>query len=175
MDPATALYVLTFCLIAALAWAAIRSPGRLWRRVAALLALALLVPLVYIDVTDLLGRPKPTTMTFLEDMRDEMVVVGADIREGNAIYLWVRRKDALEPRAYVLDWDVQTAEELKEASDTAREMATDVMVKLSSEEGTVINRQERLMFYPEPQKPNPEKPAPDEPGMLVDPTIAPAP
>jgi hypothetical protein len=174
MDLVTALYVLTFCLVAVLAWAAIRSAGRLWRKAAALAALALLIPLVYLDVTDLLGRPKPTRMAWLEDFREEMVVVGADIREGDAIYLWVRRKDELEPRAYVLKWDAKTAEAIKEASDTARDMATNLMVKLSSDEGTVY-RQDDMAFYAEPQRALPEKPDPEDQGMLVEPTIAPAP
>jgi hypothetical protein len=174
MDLATAFYVVTFGLIATVTWAAIRSSGRLWRKIAALAALALLVPLVYVDVSELLGRPKPIDAAWLEDFRDEMVVVGADIREGQAIYLWVRPKDSDEPRAYVLDWDEDTAVKLKEAADQAQQMATNMMVKLSDETGTV-ERQIDMKFYPEPQQPLPDKPDPGEPGMLFQPSVEPGP
>jgi hypothetical protein len=174
MDLLTALYVVTFCLIAVLAWAAIRSTGRLWRKVAALGALLLLIPLVYLDVNELLGRPKPISQAWLENLEQEMIVVGADIREGDAIYLWVRAKGELAPRAYVLAWDAGTADALKEASDTARDMATNLMVKLSTEEGTV-NRQDDMVFYPEPQQPLPAKGGEETQGMMLDPSVAPAP
>jgi hypothetical protein len=103
-----------------------------------------------------------------------LVVIGADIREGHAIYLWVRPKDALEPRAYVLDWDADLAVELKEAADLAKDLATNVMVKLSDEAGN-IDREGNMVFYAEAQQPLPDKPDADEPGMLFQPSVAPAP
>ena len=174
MELVTVLFLLTFCLVVVLAWTVIRSPGRLWRKVAALVALAFLIPLIYIDVVELLGRPKPTTMAWIEDLREEMVLVGADIREGQAIYLWVRPKGAGEPRAYVLDWDADTAVRLKETADLAEDMATNVMVRLSNEEGT-IDRTEAMVFYAEPQQALPEKPDPGDQGMVFQPSVDPAP
>lgn len=175
MDLLAGLFVVTICLVAVLAWAAIRSSGRTWRKVVALGALAALVPIIYVDVIELLGRPKPTTMEWIEDFKEGLVVVGADIREGHAIYLWVRMRGELEPRAYELPWDPDTATSLKETSDLAQDMATDVMVKLSEEVGT-IDRQQNMVFYAEPQQPLPDKPDPGEPpGMLLQPSVAPVP
>lgn len=174
MDMASVLFVITFALIAILAWAAIRAKGRAWRKAMALCALALLVPLLYIDVSELMGRPKPTSMEWFRDMREEVVVVGADIREGVAIYIWVRRKDEIEPRAYVLEWDQDTAVQLKETADLAEQMATDVMAKLPAEEEGADQRT-RLVFYAEPQAALPEKPDPELPGMIFQPSVQPAP
>ena len=174
MDYVTVLFVATVVLIAVLAWSAIRARGKLWRKLAAMAALAILVPLLYVDVMGLMGRPKPITMEWFEDLREGAVLVGADIREGQAIYLWLRHQGESEPRAYVLDWDRGTAIKLKEAADTAQDMATDVMVKMSEEQATIEQRS-GLVFYAEPQPDLPEKPPPDEPGMIFQPSVQPSP
>ncbi len=174
MDFVTGLFAATFVLMAILAWSAIRARGKLWRKLAALGALAVLVPLLYIDAMGLMGRPKPITMEWFRDFHQGAVLVGADIREGVAIYIWLRHEGEIEPRAYVLDWDRDTAVRLKEAADTAQEMATDVMVRLSKEDATIEERS-GLVFYAEPQPALPEKPPPDEPGMIFQPSVQPAP
>ena len=174
MDYAIVLFAATFVLMAVLAWSAIRARGKLWRKLAALAALAILVPLLYADAMGLLGRPKPITMEWFQDLRQGSVLVGADIREGVAIYIWLRHEGEIEPRAYVLDWDRDTAVRLKEAADTAQDLATDVMVKLSEEEGTIEDRR-GLVFYAEPQPELPAKPPPDGPGMIFQPSVQPAP
>ncbi len=174
MDYVTVMFVATVVLIAVLAWSAVRARGKLWRKLTALGALAILVPLLYVDVMGLMGRPKPITMEWFEDFHEGAVLVGADIREGQAIYLWLRHQGESEPRAYVMDWDRDTAVKLKEAAETAQDLATDVMVKLPSDQATIEERS-GLVFYAEPQPALPEKPPPDEPGMIFQPSVQPTP
>ena len=174
MDYATVLFAATFVLMVVLAWSAIRARGKLWRKLAALGALAMLVPLLYVDAISLLGRPKPITMELFRDFHEGSVLVGADIREGVAIYIWLRHQGESEPRAYVLEWDRDTAVRLKEAASTAQDMATDVMVRLSKEQATIEERS-GLVFYAEPQPELPAKPPPEGPGMIFQPSVQPAP
>ena len=59
-------FVACFMLAAVAGWAAVSSAGRLPRKIAALVALALLVPAGYGSVSELLGRPKPASSAWLE-------------------------------------------------------------------------------------------------------------
>ena len=50
---------------------------------------------------------------------DEATLLGVSVREGHAIYLWLRLDDSLEPRYYVLPWQQQLAEKLQNLIDEA--------------------------------------------------------
>lgn len=85
----------------------------------AVLLTAFLVPIGYMAVTELLSQPKPMAHEWFKRHVDEAIVLGVSVREGEAIYLWLRLDDSLEPRYYVLPWQQQLAEKLQNVVDEA--------------------------------------------------------
>jgi len=145
-------------LAAALAAIAIWSPRALWVKVGALTITALFVPLTYASVVELLSRPKPVQLEWVRSGAGEAKVVGADLREGERIYLWLRVPGIDEPRSYMLPWDQKLAEQLHKAQREASQMGTDVRAKnlfRRAPEG-----KEKPVFYARPQQALPPKQAP---------------
>lgn len=102
-----------------LASIAIWSHRRTMIRAFAVLLTALLVPVGYLAVTELLSQPKPMAHEWFKRHVDEATVLGVSVREGEAIYLWLRLDDSLEPRYYALPWQQQLAEKLQNVVDEA--------------------------------------------------------
>jgi hypothetical protein len=94
-----------------------------WRRTAvrtlAVVLTALFIPIGYLSVTELLSQPKPMQHEWFKRHVDEATLLGVSVREGQAIYLWLRLDDSLEPRYYVLPWQQQLAEKLQNLVDEA--------------------------------------------------------
>ena len=81
-------------------------------------------------------------------------MLAADMREGEAIYLWLRMQDIAEPRAYVLPWSIEAAKQLHRAQGEAEKVGAAVLMR-----GPFIDGDEggEQMFYAQPQKPLPPK------------------
>lgn len=111
------LIVLFFTLVglaAALASLAIWAPRITRVRLSALLVAALLIPLGYLQFAELLSKPKPKSLEWFERNVEEAEILSVSLNEGVAIYMWLRLDGALEPRSYVLRWDIKLAERLQE-------------------------------------------------------------
>ncbi|MBO04481.1 MAG: hypothetical protein CL731_05640 [Chloroflexi bacterium] len=80
-------FIGTVALFALLAAIAIWSPRRTAVRVVALVTAALMMPLGYLQLTELLSRPKPIDFEWFEREALSAVVLGARFEEGEAIYL----------------------------------------------------------------------------------------
>lgn len=152
-------FVVCFLLASIPAWVAVSSPGRLQHKIAALAALALLVPAGYVTVSELLGRPKPAATAFLEDFRDFHTVIAWDIHEDKAIYLWLEMPDGREPRVFAFPYDTTTVSRLQDAGERARALASKLLARL---EETGRAGQTRLEFTSQtefrrelPRKPDP--------------------
>ncbi|MDX2312485.1 MAG: hypothetical protein QNL90_00290 [Gammaproteobacteria bacterium] len=104
---------------ALLASIAIWSPRRTPVRTLAVVLTALFVPIGYLGVTELLSQPKPMQHEWFKRHVDEATLLGVSLSEGQAIYLWLRLDDSLEPRFYVLPWQQQLAENLQKLVDEA--------------------------------------------------------
>ncbi len=105
-------FVLTSAALASLAaWS--HRPSRL-RAVAVGLS-ALLAVLTYASLVELLGRPKPGRLEWSPIAPSEATVLATRLREPDAIYLWLVFDGQLEPRAYVLPWDMQVARQLQQS------------------------------------------------------------
>ena len=145
-------------LAATLAAIAIWSPRALWIKVSALTLTALFVPLTYASVIELLSRPKPVELEWVRTGGAEAKVLGADLREGERIYLWLRVPGVDEPRAYALPWDQKLAEQLHRAQHEASEQGTEVRAR------NLFRRapkgEEKPVFYARPQEALPPKQAP---------------
>jgi hypothetical protein len=105
--------------VALLASIAIWSHRRTSVRTLAVVLTALLVPIGYLSVTELLSQPKPMQHEWFKRHVDEATLLGVSLNEGQAIYLWLRLDDSLEPRYYVLPWQQQLAENLQNLIDEA--------------------------------------------------------
>ena len=60
----------------------------------------------------MLSKPKPASFEWYERGTDNAVLLGVSFDEGQFIYLWLRIADALEPRSYVIPWNLKLAEKL---------------------------------------------------------------
>jgi hypothetical protein len=146
-------------LAALLANIGIWAPRRLWVKVAAIVAAAAFLPVAYAGLAELLGRPKPMGLEWAGRDLNGAAVLGVQMRDGDAIYLWLGFEGVAEPRSYVLPWDDKTARELHEATRTAEENGTDVRMQLQFESSL---DQQQPRFYASPQAQLPPKTTPPD-------------
>lgn len=170
MDALTLPAVVATVLAAALASIAVWAPRKSWVRGVAVATAMLFVPLALIALIGLLSRPKPVALEWdgagLRDAR----VIAASLREGEAIYVWLQIDRDGAPRAYVLPWDRQQAEDLQRAMREARAKRTGLRMRQPFEP-TWDRREPR--FYALPQPPMPPKTPPGEaPATYVRPGTA---
>jgi hypothetical protein len=93
----------------------------------------------------MLGLPRPVGSDVLASFED-VPVLGHDLKDGEAIYLWVRRN---EPIAYRLPWDIATAERLHKAAQEAAENKTELQARRAASGEWV--------FHPKPAEALPPK------------------
>jgi hypothetical protein len=118
----------TVVLFALLAAIAIWAPRKTAIRAVALAATALLMPLGYVELTELLSRPKPIDFEWFEREALSAVVLGVSFEEGKAIYLWLQIESTPEPRYYILPWRQELAERLEQAVDDATSRGSTVTI-----------------------------------------------
>ena len=123
-----------------------------------------LIAVVYGGGIELLGRPKPLRLEW-RDAADAQVL-GALPVENQAIYLWLVTPASPEPRAYVLPWSVQAAQQLQDALSEAQANGTAVQMTLPFE-ASLDDR--APMFYAMPQPAMPPKDHQDDPLLFRQP------
>jgi xanthosine utilization system XapX-like protein len=122
------VFVATITVAAVLATIAIWAPRAPRVRLIALAATVLFIPLGYVQLVEMLARPKPVSFEWFRNDVEQAQVLGASLDEGRAIYLWLRVDKDIEPRYYVLPWRQDTAEKLEDLIDNAvRNNATIVL------------------------------------------------
>jgi hypothetical protein len=140
-------------LVAAyLATIGIGAPGRPARRLRALLAACLFMPLAYGGFAELLGKPKPVTLEWWLGRAPEATVLASSLREGRSIHLWLQLDGVDEPRAYVLPWSRHLAEQLQATERAAAEDGSGVRMRLPFEP-TLDDREPRFYALPQPAPP----------------------
>jgi hypothetical protein len=144
-------------MVAALAAISIWSNHRLLLKSSAVFIVALILPTAYLTILDLLSRPKPVSLEWVSRDLSEATVIGAQLKENDRIFLWLRVEGVDEPRYYVLPWDEQVAKQLYGAQQEADAKGTEVRMnrpfarqKLETE----------MMFYAAPQPAAPPKRGP---------------
>ena len=150
------LFAASMTLAAFLTAITIWSHRRLWAKVCAIVATALFIPTVYLSYADLLSRPKPTSLEWWHRQASEATVVGSQLREGEAIYLWIELADAGEPRAYRLPWQQELAKQLHGAQREAEANGTKVQMRMPFKRRDEAHQP---VFYAQPQPPLPPKTA----------------
>jgi hypothetical protein len=153
------LFAISLGTAAALAAIAIWSPRAPWIKVGALAITTSFVPLTYVSLVELLSRPKPIALEWGRAGLAEAKVLGAEVREGQSIYLWVRVPGVDEPRSYLLPWDQKLAQQLHKAQREANQRGTDVRARNLFKYGPRVD--DHTMFYARPQEARPPKSAPD--------------
>ncbi|MFT6580752.1 MAG: hypothetical protein ACJAU6_001181 [Alphaproteobacteria bacterium] len=113
-----------------LASIAIWAPRVTYTRIAALVVALAFIPLAYVQLIEMLSKPKPITHEWYDNEVEKAEVLSVSLEEGQAIYLWLRLDGAVQPRYYVMPWAQSTAEELEDAVEEA-----------ARKNGTVILRQ----------------------------------
>ncbi len=115
-------------IAAALAAIAIWAPRPTRVRVLAIVITALFIPVVYVQLMEMLSKPKPMSFEWYERATGKAVVLGVSLREKQSIYLWLRPVGSLEPRYYVVPWNLKLAEKLQDAvREAARGNSTIVL------------------------------------------------
>ena len=153
------LFVGFVVLATVLGLIAVWARRRLWVRVCAVVMVGGLMGLQFFALTDLLSRPKPTTLAYGQKAVDEAMVLAATIDEGKAIYLWLRVPGTPEPRYYAMDWDHEDAVALQRAIREAGHHGTAVMMRSPFEKSLDDRPQPR--FYDVPRIDLPRKPRPE--------------
>ncbi|MEE9299739.1 MAG: hypothetical protein V3V17_01295 [Alphaproteobacteria bacterium] len=154
MDLLPYLFGVVVFLAALLASIGIWSRRRLWVKLAAVVATMFFIPAAYAGYVGLLSKPKPVEFEWAQRTTEEATVLGATIREGKGIYLWLQMSGLAEPRSYVLPWDIDLAQELQEAMREAQENGSGLMMRLPFEPSL---DEEEAKFYALPQPALPPK------------------
>ncbi len=114
-------------IAAALAALAIWAPRPTRIRAAAIVITTLFIPIIYVQLIEMLAKPKPMSFEWFHRGVDAELL-GTSLDEGRAIYLWLRLVGSVEPRYYKVPWNLRLAEKLEDAVDDAvRENSTIVL------------------------------------------------
>jgi len=119
MDNLIYIFLALVIVAAALASLAIWAPRVTRVRISALIIAAAFIPLGYVQFIELLSKPKPKSFEWFERNVEEAEILAVSLKEGEAIFMWLRLDGALEPRYYVFPWNLKLAERLEEDVDSA--------------------------------------------------------
>jgi hypothetical protein len=165
MTELTYLFAFVAVLAGVVATISVWAPRRLWIKVCALAAATLFMPAAYVALMQLLSMPKPVTYEWWHGRADEATVLGSSMQEERGIYLWLQLPDVQEPRAYVLPWSRQLAEQLQAALREAEENRSGVQMRLPFEP-SFDDREPK--FYALPQPTLPPKDSDDPPAQVYE-------
>lgn len=157
MTGVTELFVAATLLTGVLALISIWAPRRLLVKGVAMSTAVLFIPVAYASFVNLLSLPKPVSLEWWLTEAREATVLGSILREDDGIYLWLQLPEVDQPRAYVLPWDRNVAEQLQEAEREAAETQGGLKMRLPFEPS--LDDQEPK-FYARPQPAPPEKEEP---------------
>lgn len=129
MDIIYYLFAAATGIAAVLCGIAIWAPRDTKVKVLALAVMTLFMPVVYVQFTGLLSRPKPAEFAWFERGVDRAEVLSTSFDEGKAIYVWLRFDGMIEPRAYKLPWRQRVAEDLEDAMLQAAQKRAGVIIK----------------------------------------------
>ena len=143
-----AVAVLTGLITSVSVW----SPRRLGIKLMALGAAAIFLATIYAAYAQLLSRPKPVALEWWLAKAGDAGVLGSSIRENEGIYLWLQLDGAPEPRAYILPWSRDLAEQLQTTLREAEQRRSDVRMRLPFEP-SLDDRKPRFYAMPQPALP----------------------
>ena len=89
------------------------SPTRV--RILAVVVTTLFIPIAYVQLVEMLSKPKPMSFEWYERAREKGQVLGVSLYEKESIYLWLRLPGSFEPRYYKVPWNLRLADKLQKA------------------------------------------------------------
>lgn len=128
--------------------------GRFWWRTVSASLYVVLLGLVYGGAVEMLGQPKPVRLEWRSDMA-EADLLGASLKEGQAIYVLLQFPDAAAPRYYEFPWSQKMAEQIQKAQREGQANGTGV--KMKTAKGQAGDDPREPMFYAMPQPALPDK------------------
>jgi len=154
MDVLFYIFAATIVTAAVLGIIVIWSHRATWIRVASVGIVALFIPLAYIQAVGLLSKPKPMDFEWFDRNVDKAAVLSVSLKEGKAIYLWLRLEGSIEPRFYVLPWHQRLAEKFQEVMEAAvRQRGSVVIDKPFSKPGFLEQGEMNVKIFPPPSPP----------------------
>jgi hypothetical protein len=142
------LAVLTGVMTSISIWA----PRQLRLKLGALGAAVLFLPAAYASFLHLLSMPKPVALEWWHAKAAEATVLASTLIEGEGIYLWLQLSGAAEPRAYLLPWNRDLAEQLQSARREAEQNDTSLRMRLPFEP-SLDDREPKFYAMPQPALP----------------------
>jgi hypothetical protein len=139
-------------VLAVLCSICIWSPRRAGIKLGALALALLFVPVGYASLAELMSKPKPVSLEWWLGQADQATVLASSIQEGKGIYLWLKLAEVDEPRAYVLPWSRELAEELQKATREAQSAEGGVGMRLPFEP-SLEDREPKFYALPQPALP----------------------
>jgi hypothetical protein len=152
MTELTYLFSVVAVLAGLMTSISIWAPRHLWLKLGAVGTAALFLPSAYGGFLHLLSRPKPVDLEWWHASAPEATVLGSTMREGEGIYLWLQLTDVVEPRAYVLPWSRDLAEQLQAAQREAERSESRIQMR-SPFEPSLDDREPKFYAMPQPTLP----------------------
>jgi len=126
------------------------------QRAESAIVFVVLVGMVYGGSIEMLGRPKPLRLEWRDASNAK--VLGANLDEGKAIYVWLQVPNSPEPRSYALPWNMKLALQLQNAMRKGQKQGTPVEVSHPfGSPNSAKNNHSRPRFYANPQRALPPK------------------
>jgi hypothetical protein len=160
MTELTYLFATLALLTGVMTSISIWAPRQFRLKLGALAAAGLSLLAAYAGFLHLLSMPKPVGLEWWHARAAEATVLASTIREDEGIYLWLQLSEAPEPRAYLLPWSRELAEQLQAARREAEENHTQLQMRLPFEP-SLDDRAPK--FYATPQPALPPKDLDQEP------------
>lgn len=125
--------------------------ARLWQRAVSATTFVVLIGIVYGGSIELMSRPKPLRLEWRD--AKEAKVLGATMREGEAIFVWLQFPGSDEPRAYELPWNTEMAQQVQTAMQEGQAKGTDVKMSQPFDPG-LDDREPKFYAMPQPALPD---------------------
>lgn len=148
------LFMMTATMAGLLTMISVWSRHHSWIRLGALAVAALFLPLTYASFASLLSKPKPVSLEWWLSEADEATVLSSTIKEDVGIFLWLQLAEVAEPRAYVLPWNRDLAEQLQTAAREAEQQKGQLQMRFPFEPSL---DELKPKFYAMPQPAPPPK------------------
>ena len=165
MNELVLLFALAIVIFAAQANISIWSRRAVWVKTLSVVLAALFIPVAYVALAELMSRPKPTSIEWTMRHVQEATVIGEQIVEGEAVYLWLVIDGLDQPRSYSLPWNDNLAKQLHSARRSAEAQGTQVTMQKPFD-GSILDTDE-LVFHPNPQTATLSKLVGPESGPMV--------
>jgi hypothetical protein len=128
------------------------APRRVCLKAAAVATAMGFMAAVYLAFLHLLSMPKPIALEWWHAQAEQATVLGSSLREDDGIYLWLQIDGTREPRAYVLPWSRELAEQLQDARRKAEHDRSELQMRLPFER-SFDNRDPKFYALPQPALP----------------------